>query len=772
MSYKVSVKKQTDLFSSIKFWILTLLLIIIYSAFIIAQNVVYVDPTNSGDPGQNGSIDHPYDEWNDFSIQSNTTYLQKKGTVYIPNNASVISINGLNNVTIGSYGSGTKPVFFDQNNNTDNMIDIAPASTNITIDDIELHGNGSGVGVHLYGSTNTSVQPIKHVHINNCDIHSFNTGTWYIPYDTPYENQAEDFQLVNCNIYDIETDGVFWVEIADIRIEGCHIYNVAQVYNSGGDGIQIVEGCPNYLIKDNFIDRSGSEGKFCFLHGVNATWEGTTGRITGNTFISPDSDELGGAAVYLAVHDWVIVDHNKFLEGGECAIYTQYEEVVDISYNLFYNIAGSGVIEAQTSLKIHNNTIVSDRTGYWFLFNVGGDGICQYWNNIEASNDMDWGEGVRMAYGNWDVRNNLIKTTNPSTWQTYFGFVDLDDGDLHLTGNSLAKDAGYTYSGYNYDIDSISVPQSSFRDVGGYEYPMGGQTNNPPVIVDQSFSINENAANGTLVGMIVATDPDAGQTLIYSITGGNTNNAFAINPGTGALSVNNSSILNYEASPAFNLIIQVQDNGQGSLISQATVTVNLTDINENPNISNQIFFIDEFSPIGTQVGLIVASDPDEGQLLTYNLLSGNIENAFSLSQETGLLTVGNQNALDYDINPSFYLVVEVTDDGNGNLTNQALITINLNELASDGGIEHNNLSCNVFPNPAKDIINVKVKNFETGITTISIMDLSGTTIIIKEFLEKDSQLSKQIDIERLNKGLYLISIQNTDKLIFEKFIKL
>jgi hypothetical protein len=223
---------------------------------------------------------------------------------------------------------------------------------------------------------------------------------------------------------------------------------------------------------------------------------------------------------------------------------------------------------------------------------------------------------------------------------------------------------------------------------------------------------------------------------------------------------------------SFGLTVKAQDNGQGNLYSQATVTVNLTDVNENPIISNQMFFIDEFSSIGTQVGLIVASDPDEGQLLTYNILSGNIENAFSLSQETGLLTVGNQNALDYDINPSFYLVVEVSDDGSGNLTNQALITVNLYELASDGGFEQNNISCNVFPNPAKDIINVKVKNFEAGITTISIMDLSGTTIIIEEFLEKGSQLSKQIDIERLNKGLYLISIQNTDKLIFEKFFKL
>ena len=46
--------------------------------------------------------------------------------------------------------------------------------------------------------------------------------------------------------------------------------------------------------------------------------------------------------------------------------------------------------------------------------------------------------------------------------------------------------------------------------------------NQPPVIVNQSFQVNENAVAGTNVGTVLASDPDAGQTLNFQITLGNT----------------------------------------------------------------------------------------------------------------------------------------------------------------------------------------------------------------------------------------------------------
>lgn len=52
-----------------------------------------------------------------------------------------------------------------------------------------------------------------------------------------------------------------------------------------------------------------------------------------------------------------------------------------------------------------------------------------------------------------------------------------------------------------------------------------------------TFPLAENGANGTEVGTITASDPDAGTVLTWLITAGNASGAFAINSSTGQLTV-------------------------------------------------------------------------------------------------------------------------------------------------------------------------------------------------------------------------------------------
>jgi len=59
------------------------------------------------------------------------------------------------------------------------------------------------------------------------------------------------------------------------------------------------------------------------------------------------------------------------------------------------------------------------------------------------------------------------------------------------------------------------------------------EANQAPVVNNQSFSLAENSANGTVVGTIAATDPNVGQLLSYALTG----TAFAVNTATGQITV-------------------------------------------------------------------------------------------------------------------------------------------------------------------------------------------------------------------------------------------
>jgi ABC-type uncharacterized transport system auxiliary subunit len=203
--------------------------------------------------------------------------------------------------------------------------------------------------------------------------------------------------------------------------------------------------------------------------------------------------------------------------------------------------------------------------------------------------------------------------------------------------------------------------------------------NESPIIANQTFSVAENAANTTAVGTVIASDPDAGQTITYSILSGNTGGAFAINASTGALTVANSAALNFETNSSCTLVVKVQDNATVALSSQANVTVNLTDANESPVIANQTFAIAENAANTTTVGTVVASDPDAGQTITYSILSGNTSGAFAINTSTGALTVASSAILNFETNPSFTLVVKVQDNATAALSSQANVTINLTD---------------------------------------------------------------------------------------------
>lgn len=91
---------------------------------------------------------------------------------------------------------------------------------------------------------------------------------------------------------------------------------------------------------------------------------------------------------------------------------------------------------------------------------------------------------------------------------------------------------------------------------------------------DAAFTIAEDAAVGTSVGTVVATGSG---TLAYTITGGNTGGAFAINPATGQITT--AAALDYETAPSYTLTVEVSN---GSSNDTATVTIDVTDVFEVP----------------------------------------------------------------------------------------------------------------------------------------------------------------------------------------------
>ena len=624
---------------------------------IISQNVIYIDPGNGGDPGQNGSIDHPYDSWFDFSIAAGKTYLQKRGTVSNWGN-NQIQKNGINNVTIGAYGTGAKPVI---KSSTGGAVFYIWGFNHWKIQNIEFRAPNSYAAVWARGTYGSWT----YLELDSCVIKGGgNQGAIHL-------DDGDSLVSKYVVIDSVMLDGYLMGNTDHIYIGYNHITHINST-DAGGDGIQLI-ACNYPILEYNYIDRSTDPGnKFCIImNGATETTKITDAIIRYNTLIGLN-DPADGACIYLDHTQSVDVYGNDFysynnvtLRGTSCA---SAAHGVRIYYNI-YHAGFKWCIWDDAGAEIYNNILISPTTR-----SISTCSATKFRNNIFYISPSAWGgSGTHSNNCYYNVTNPPSETggiiANPQ-------FVDYANGNFHLQSTSPCINSGYEL-GLPCDFEGTPVPQGPSPDKGSYEWMDNSGTNNPPQINAQTFSVPENTSNGTQVGMVIATDPDAGQTLTYSIISGNTNNAFQIGSTSGALSVNNSSALNYETNPTFTLVVKVQDNGSGSLSDQANITVNLTDVNEPPQISNQTFSVPENTPNGQQVGTVIANDPDIGQVLNYSIFSGNWNNAFQINSQTGMLTVSNSSALNFETTPLFHLVVKVQDNGSGNLISAALIKVTL-----------------------------------------------------------------------------------------------
>ena len=205
---------------------------------------------------------------------------------------------------------------------------------------------------------------------------------------------------------------------------------------------------------------------------------------------------------------------------------------------------------------------------------------------------------------------------------------------------------------------------------------------NPPQVEDQEFAVDENSAAGTIVGVVIAYDEDEGQSVSFGIVGGNEEGIFEIDPIGGHLSVADPVKLDYEVHPQVILSVLVSDDHpKDPMESLVTITVKLNDLNEFPPvIDDQEFQINENPSMGDQIGIIVATDPETHQGLSFRLLSGNEQELVALNSESGELTVNDPSAFDFEVNPRFVFSVLVRDIHLDSKTDTATVTATVLDL--------------------------------------------------------------------------------------------
>ncbi|XP_029297315.1 LOW QUALITY PROTEIN: protocadherin Fat 4 [Cottoperca gobio] len=175
-----------------------------------------------------------------------------------------------------------------------------------------------------------------------------------------------------------------------------------------------------------------------------------------------------------------------------------------------------------------------------------------------------------------------------------------------------------------------------------------------------SASVPESLVVGTAIRTLSARDKDKEMNglITYNITSGNDNGLFSLNSKTGVLTL--ALPLDFEEKQHHELRVSATDGGWIAKTSYVSVTVHVTDVNDNPPVFDpEEYFpiVQENVPSGTTVVKMNGTDRDSGAnaVMAYVIQSSDSD-LFVIDPNTGTITT--QGFLDYEAKQVYHLTVK------------------------------------------------------------------------------------------------------------------
>jgi len=119
-----------------------------------------------------------------------------------------------------------------------------------------------------------------------------------------------------------------------------------------------------------------------------------------------------------------------------------------------------------------------------------------------------------------------------------------------------------------------------------------------------TISVAETATNGTLVGTYAGSDPDAGDTLSYTLVDDATGR-FTIDANTGEITVADDSQLDFETTTSHTITVRIDD---GTTFTDHDITIDISEVNEAATGSDGNITIAEDTPYTFQANDFGFSD--------------------------------------------------------------------------------------------------------------------------------------------------------------------
>ncbi|KAJ8407083.1 hypothetical protein AAFF_G00287590 [Aldrovandia affinis] len=248
---------------------------------------------------------------------------------------------------------------------------------------------------------------------------------------------------------------------------------------------------------------------------------------------------------------------------------------------------------------------------------------------------------------------------------------------------------------------------------------------NKPVFKENQIEVHipENAPVGTSVVQLQATDADVGANAdVRYVFGAQVSLAakrlFALNSTSGLITVQRP--LDREEVAIHKLSVMASDGTSSP--AKATVTINVTDVNDNPpnidlryiiNPINGTVFLSEKDPINTKIALITVSDKDtdvNGKVICF--IERDVPFHLKAVYDNQYL-LETSSLLDYEGTKEYNFKIVASDSGKPSLNQTALVRVKL---------EDENDNPPIFSQPVIELVVMENNKRGSFLTTISAAD--------------------------------------------------
>ena len=289
---------------------------------------------------------------------------------------------------------------------------------------------------------------------------------------------------------------------------------------------------------------------------------------------------------------------------------------------------------------------------------------CMYTATISENTPISTTLGLNISATDPDLGTTLSFSISPSV---------VDFSIAASTGEiSVARQLDYEKKPQTYNYVLTVTDTNGHSADATVTIHITDYNDNAPVFSKAVYTadVKEGRSVGEFVILVTAHDADSlpNAMITYSITSGNTDSTFAIDPSNGIVTV--AGTINHEQNSTHTLVITAVDSGNPQLSNNTSVVITVVDIKDNSPVFTATQFtgvINETAQLGdpvldsiTRLPLFAsATDADINATITITLLTvGSFP--FTVHSTTGAVTVAG--SLDHETQSVYNFFVIATDE--------------------------------------------------------------------------------------------------------------